>query len=158
MTKASAPGGLSLAGAGLALMMALTGCGASSPAPGAAGPSRAAAGPSRAAAAIQTPVPAVRVPKYVAADNARQDVSATSCVSQGARGWLATGTAANSSGQARGYSIVVDFVMRTGDTVLATRVVRVRRVAPRSSARWSARGAAGQTRVACVIRQALARP
>ena len=62
----------------------------------------------------------------------------------------------NTSSSRHGYSIVVDFVTREGDTVLDTKIVKVKPLAPGASARWSAVGAAGHENVACVIRQALA--
>jgi len=134
----------------VSLAVALVGCSSSSaPAPKAAAP--ATGYPSG------TVVPAVAVPKYVAAENARKNVTASTCTDSGAKGWLIKGTATNSSTSPRSFSIVVDFVTRKGDTVLDTKIVRVPSVAPRATKHWSALGAPGQTKVLCVIRQALAR-
>ena len=145
---------LSVSGAAIAvpLALALAACGASSPS--ASAPASAPA--SSAPAAPVATAPAVKVPKYVAADNARKYVAAQTCKQDGRKGWQLKGTVTNSSSAARGYSIVVDFVATKGNTVLDTKVVHVHPVAPRSSAHWSALGAAGQANVTCVIRQALA--
>lgn len=138
--------------------LALAGCGSSSsPASSttASATSRAPAhspdSPAPAAA------PAITVPKYVASENARKEVTAGSCKHDGATGWRLKGTVTNSSSSARSYSIVVDFVSSKGDTVLDTKVIHVRRIAPKASARWSAIGAAGRPNVTCVIRQAMGR-
>jgi hypothetical protein len=64
---------------------------------------------------------------------------------------------ANASSSVHGYSIVVDFVSSKGDTVLDTKIIHVRRVAPKTSAHWAAIGAAARAHVSCVIRQALDR-
>jgi hypothetical protein len=105
---------------------------------------------------MPAPTPTVTVPKYEAADNVRQQVTATACARDGSQGWHLTGMATNTSSSRHGYSIVVDFVTREGDTVLDTKIVKVKPLAPGASARWSAVGAAGHENVACVIRQALA--
>jgi hypothetical protein len=99
----------------------------------------------------------VKIPKYVAADNARRFVSTTGCVQVGSRGWRLSGTATNASSSSRAYSIVVDFVTVTGDTVLDTKLLNVGPVAPKSAVGWSVTGAAGQHHVTCVIRQAMAK-
>lgn len=99
----------------------------------------------------------VKIPKYVAADNARKYISTTGCVQAGSRGWRLRGTAANTSSSSRAYSIVVDFVTVTGDTVLDTKLLNVGPVAPKSVVDWSVTGAAGQHHVTCVIREALAK-
>ncbi len=130
------------------LVLALAGCG---------GASTPATGQPHAASAAGKTEPAVGVPKYVASPNARKEVRAGACKDHGAKGWQLTGTATNPSKSARGYSIVVDFLSRKGDTVLDTKVVEVAKIAPKESARWSATGAAGQAQVSCVIRQALVR-
>ena len=142
---------------GMPVAFAVAGCGGSSPGTSAPAATGSAAGRASAPAAAQASATAssVVVPKYVAAQNARKDVVASVCKRDGAKGWLLRGTATNSSSAARSYSIVVDFVSRKGDTVLDTKVVHVRRVAPAKSAHWSAVGAAGHTNVTCVIRQAL---
>jgi hypothetical protein len=130
-------------------LAAVAGCSASPAHP-------AAAAPPATAAAMPAPTPTVTVPKYEAADNVRQQVTATACARDGSQGWHLTGMATNTSSSRHGYSIVVDFVTREGDTVLDTKIVKVKPLAPGASARWSAVGAAGHENVACVIRQALA--
>jgi hypothetical protein len=132
------------------LVVALTGCGGSSVASAPASGQNAAH-----AAASQSTAGEAKVPKYVASENARTDVVANACRRDGSQGWLLSGTAINPSTSLRGYSIVVDFVTRKGDTVLDTKIVSVQSVAPKASARWSAIGAAGADEVTCVIRQAL---
>jgi hypothetical protein len=151
-------------GAALALPLAfaLTACSGNSPAnTSAASPTPAAAKSATPAAAAapqrETTGEAVNIPKYVAADNVRKDVSTKGCMQVGRQGWRLSGTATNTSSSSRAYSIVVDFVTAKGDTVLNTKVLSVGPVAPKSAANWSATGAAGQQKVACVIRQALAK-
>ena len=130
------------------LVLALAGC---------AGASTSASGQTHTASPVGKTEAAVAVPKYVASLNARKEVRAGACKDYGAKGWRLAGTATNSSKSARGYTIVVDFVSRKGDTVLDTKVVEVAKIAPKKSAHWSAAGAAGQAHVSCVIRQALVR-
>jgi hypothetical protein len=142
---------LAIAAAAGSAALAVAGCGASSPSAGAAGPSAT----DRPAASMSTPSPAVKVPKYHASENARKEVTATACVHEGEKGWAARGTATNTSAARRGYSIVIDFVTPKGDTVMDTRLVRVKPVAPKASVHWSVTGAAGQRKILCVIRQAL---
>jgi len=145
---------LVIGGVAVALPLALSACSGGSPAGTAT-----AAGNSAATAVSQgiTNGQAVKVPTYVAADNARKDVTTTGCAQVGHAGWRLTGTATNTSSAKRAYSIVVDFVTPKGDTVLDTKVVSVGPVAPNSTVHWSATGAAGQGEVTCVIRQALAK-
>jgi hypothetical protein len=92
----------------------------------------------------------------VASKNARKQVTSSACVHEGTKGWDAKGVATNTSSSRRAYSIVVDFVTPKGDTVMDTKIVHVGTVAPKSSAPWSVVGAAGQRKIICVIRQALA--
>lgn len=132
------------------LAVALTGCHDSSVASAPASGQNAAH-----AAASQSAAGEVKVPKYVASENARTDVITDACRPDGSKGWLLSGTAINPSTSLRGYSIVVDFVSSKGDTVLDTKIVSVQSVAPKASAQWSAIGAAGVDDVTCVIRQAL---
>lgn len=134
----------------LPLVVALTGCGGSSVASAPASGQNAAH-----AVASQSAAGEVKVPKYVASENARTDVITDACRPDGSKGWLLSGTAINPSTSLRGYSIVVDFVSSKGDTVLDTKIVRVQAVAPKASAQWSAIGATGAGHVTCVIRQAL---
>jgi hypothetical protein len=143
----------------VALALALAGCAGSSPArTGAAPPATGAARPAMAVApGSGTQGATVKIPKYVAADNVRKYVSATSCAQAGRRGWRLRGTATNASSSSRAYSIVVDFVTVKGNTVLDTKLLTVGPIAPKSAVGWSVTGAAGQHQVACVIRQALTR-
>jgi hypothetical protein len=147
--------------AALPLALALSACSSGSPTPAATVSSPPASAAQAAATAAGTGAVSgtgsVKVPKYVAADNARKNVVTTGCASVGARGWRLTGTATNSASSARTYSIVVDFVTAKGDTVVDTKVVRVGPVEPKATAHWSSTGAAGESQVVCVIRQALAR-
>jgi hypothetical protein len=151
------PSRLAVGGSTLALLaFALAAC-SGSPAHTAAVSATTGAASSAAAAGSQsgTTGNGVKVPKYVAADNVRKDVFASGCVSAGRKGWRLNGTATNTSSSSRAYSIVVDFVTTTGDTVLDTKILNVGPVAPKSTVHWSATGAAGQHKVTCVIRQAL---
>jgi hypothetical protein len=157
------PRRLAVGGTALALLpaLALAACSGSSPArtgaasmtTGAASSVAAAASGSRHGAKGGT----VKIPKYVAKDNVRKDVSATGCVQAGSRGWRLKGTATNTSSSSLAYSIVVDFVTVKGDTVLDTKLLKVGPIAPKSAVGWSVTGAAGQRHVTCVIRQALIR-
>lgn len=148
---------------GMPAAFALAGCGGSSPAaaaPAASRTARPAASRTAAPAASPTGVtaPAVNVPKYVASENARQEVTTSACRQDGRKGWLLKGTVTNSTSSARSYSIVVDFVRDKGDTVFDTKVVHVRRTVPGTRRYWSATGAAGHLGVTCVVRQALGQP
>jgi len=153
------PSRLAVGGTGLALLvaLALAACSGSSPArTGAASTATGVAGSVAAATSeIGTKVRTVKIPKYVATDNVRKDVSTTGCVQAGSRGWRLNGTATNTSPSSRAYSIVVDFVTVTGDTVLDTKLLNVGPIAPKSAVDWSVTGAVGQHHVTCVIRQAL---
>jgi hypothetical protein len=97
------------------------------------------------------------VPPYNPSHNARQDVTAGQCTGSASSGWTLIGTVQNSSASSRTYSIAVDFVTKSGDTVMATRVVNVGPVASHASANWSTAPATGQGKanLTCVIRQAL---
>jgi hypothetical protein len=98
----------------------------------------------------------VSVPAYDASHNARQDVVAGSCTGNSSTGYTLKGTIQNSSTSSRKYSIAVDFVTKSGDTVMATRVLNVGPVAPHASTNWSTPAAGqGQPNLTCVIRQAL---
>ncbi len=154
-----------VSGAALALLLtlALAACGGNSAADKDAAPTAANA-PRPAVSSVAAARPGsgtragtVKIPRYVAADNVRKYVSTTGCVQAGSRGWRFSGTATNASSSSRAYSIVVDFVTVTGDTVLDTKLLNLGPVAPKSAVDWSVTGAAGQHHVTCVIRQALAR-
>ena len=148
---------LSAGGPALAVPLAVTlaGCGSG-------GVTATGTQPSAAATAVrQQPVaaaPASHGPGYGAAGNARKDIAVAACRRAGSRGWMIKGTATNSSAKTRGYTIVVNFVAHKGKagTVLDTKIVTVRPIHPRASARWSAVGAAGHARITCVVRQARA--
>lgn len=143
----------------IAAGLALAACGGHSPArAGAAATATAAARPAvTVMSGSGTKGATVKVPKYVAADNVRKDVSTTGCAQAGSRGWRLNGTAINPSSSSRAYSIVVDFVTVKGNTVLDTKLLTVGPIAPKSTVGWSVTGAAGQHHVTCVIREALAR-
>jgi hypothetical protein len=156
---------LAVGGTALALLpaLALAACSGNSPARTGTASTTTGAGKSAAssvAAATSrsgTQGGTVKIPKYVAADNARKYVSTSGCVQAGNQGWRLTGSATNPSSSPRAYSIVVDFVTVKGDTVLDTKLLSVGPVAPNSAAGWSVTGAAGQHHVICVIRQALSK-
>jgi hypothetical protein len=139
----------------LALAVALTAC---------TGPSHSASNKSTTTTSHvpisfgpTTTATTVFVPKYDPAKNARRDVSPGACVNAGDKGWSFKGTVTNSSAASRGYSIAVDFITVPGDTVQATRVVSVPKIAPHYTKKWSVTGAApGQKNLTCVVRQALA--
>lgn len=135
----------------LAIALALAACGSNS-----ASTVTSAARPA-ATVTSGTSGATVKIPKYVAADNVRKDVSATGCAPAGRRGWRLNGTATNPMSSSRAYSIVVDFVTVKGNTVLDTKILTVGPIAPKTAAGWSVTGAAGQRHVTCVIRQALSR-
>jgi hypothetical protein len=98
----------------------------------------------------------VSVPPYNALHNARQDVTAGQCSGNASSGWTLKGTVQNSSTSSRTYSIAVDFVTKSGDTVMATRVLNVGPVASHASAHWSTPASGqGHADLTCVIRQAL---
>ncbi len=73
---------------------------------------------------------------------------------QTAGGWVLDGTVKNPASVDRKFQIVVDFVSRSGSTVLATTVVNVPAVAPGASASWAVTGAKGKPDVNCVVREA----
>jgi hypothetical protein len=143
--------------AGLVLAVAMTAC---------TGPSHSASKRSTTTTtrhAVPTSVgPAttattVFVPKYDPAKNVRRDVSPGACVDGGSKGWSFKGTVTNSAVASRGYSIAVDFITVPGDTVMATKVITVPKIAPHDTKGWSVTGAApGQKHLTCVVRQALA--
>ncbi len=87
------------------------------------------------------------------AHNARADVRAGACT-QTSRGWVLKGIVRNPGTKTTNFEIVVDFVTQPGSTVLATTVVDVQSVASGASANWSARGAPGDSHVACIVRLA----
>ena len=64
------------------------------------------------------------------------------------------GTVRNPGPTAKRYQIVVDYVSQPGSTVLATTVLNVSSVPPKSSTGWTAVGAKGKSGVACVLRLA----
>jgi hypothetical protein len=62
----------------------------------------------------------------------------------------------NSATSPRTYSIVVDFITKPGNMVMATRIVKVGPLAPNKSASWSTPATGqGRANLNCVIRQAL---
>lgn len=93
---------------------------------------------------------------YVAAKNARADVSTDGGCSRAADGsWTLRGSAINPTATRHGFTIVVDFITVPGDTVLHTSVVSLSGVASHASATWSAQWSEqSSTALTCVIRQA----
>jgi hypothetical protein len=147
----------------VALTLGLAACSGNSPAPASAAPTATANASSAAgsmaarAAGSVTKGAIVKVPKYVAADNVREYVSAIGCAQAGRLGWRLNGIASNTTSLSRAYAIVVDFVTVQGNTVLDTKLLNVGPIKPKSAMDWSVTGAAGQHHVACVIREALAK-
>jgi hypothetical protein len=98
----------------------------------------------------------VSVPPYNAARNARGEVTSGHCIGNKTAGYVLQGMVRNSATSSRTYSIVVDFITNPGDTVMATRIVKVGPLAPNKSANWSTPAAGqGHANLNCVIRQAL---
>jgi hypothetical protein len=98
----------------------------------------------------------VSVPTYNASHNARADVTSGDCTGNKTAGYVLQGMARNSATSSRTYSIVVDFITNPGDTVMATRIVKVGPLAPHKSAKWSTPASGqGHVNLNCVIRQAL---
>ena len=163
-TASRTPARLALGGtiAILPIALALSACSGGSPVPAALASSPPASAAQAAATAVGTGYQntassgSVKVPKYVASDNARKNIVTTGCSQDGARGWRLTGTATDKASSAQTYSIVVDFVTPKGDTVVDTKVLHVGPVRPAATKHWSTTGAAGQSQIVCVIRQALA--
>jgi hypothetical protein len=120
------------------------------------GPSSSSGTTTTTAGGFNGTTTSVSVPAYDASHNARQDVVAGSCTGDSSTGYTLKGTVQNSSTSPRTYSITVDFVTKSGDTVMATRVVNVGPVDPHASKNWSTPSAGhGQANLTCVIRQAL---
>lgn len=139
------------AGAATALALALSVAGCSS---GTTGP--AADGTTSSPSGSGTTSTSVVVPPYVAARNAFPDISRGPCRGNATAGWVLHGTVHNSAATSRRYSIAVDFITTSGDTVQGTRVVTVGPVAPHTSASWSTPATAqGKSGLTCVVRQAL---
>ena len=147
---------LAVSGVALALPLAFaaTACSSSGSTAASAPASTSAIKPATGAAAAGATAKAVKVPKYVAADNARKDVATTACTEVGGS-WKLKGSATNHSSATQTYSVVVDFVKTKGDTVVDTKVLNVGPVKPKATVDWSATGAAGAQNITCVIRQAL---
>jgi hypothetical protein len=106
-------------------------------------------GPSPNAHALKT---GVTVP-LDANKNARADVKTGTCAPESGT-WVLNGTVKNPTSKPATFQIVVDFVTQKGFTVLSSSVVNVPNVAPGDTTSWSAKGAAGQSGVECLIRQA----
>jgi hypothetical protein len=144
--RSRAPAALAaLAGAGSALLLAAC---SSHSTPGLASPTST----TNATATTTSTTTATTIP-FVAAKNARQDVSTTGACTQVGGNWVLKGVVRNSATTARTYQIVVDFVTQPGDTVLDTQIVTTASVKPAAGLTWSAKSTPGLTNVACVIRQ-----
>jgi hypothetical protein len=146
-----------VAGAGLAAVV-LVGCSAGSSTPSTTssppGATSTVATPGSTAGSTST---TVDVPPYNAAHNAFPDVTTRACTGSAGTGWVLSGTVHNRASTTRSYSLAVDFITTPGDTVIATRLVDVRAVAPGTSKTWTTGPAAAQSHAAlsCVVRQAL---
>jgi hypothetical protein len=135
---------VALAGTGSALLLAA--CSSHSTPGSASATSTTTTTPTTTSTTTATTIP------YVAAKNARQDVSTGTCTLSGGD-WVLSGVVKNSATTARTYQIVVDFVSQPGDTVLDTQIVTTASVKPAASLSWSAKSTPGLKNVACVIRQ-----
>jgi hypothetical protein len=102
-----------------------------------------------------TTVPgALQVP-FNPAKNARSDVIVQGGCTHDAKGdWVLNGIVQNPKHAPTGFSIVVDFVKLPGDTVLDTKIIKVKPVAYRQTAHWTASWTSSRKSLACVIRQA----
>lgn len=98
--------------------------------------------------------PGASVP-FTLANNPRGDVATHPC-KQTANGWVFTGTVKNPAHEQKSFQMVVDFVRRTGSTVIGTTVLNVSPVAPGATAAWTVTGAKGQSGVDCIVRLAQA--
>jgi hypothetical protein len=98
--------------------------------------------------------PGVSVP-FDPADNVRSEVKVGTCAAQGDV-WVARGTVKNGATSPKTFQIVVDFVSVPGSTVLSSTVVTIGHVGAGTTAPWSASGAKGAHRAACLLRQAQA--
>jgi hypothetical protein len=136
-----------------AIAFVLAGCGSKSGSSGSSSASTGATGSNGSSYATTT---SVSVPPYHASRNARAEVTSGHCTGNQAAGWVLRGTVLNSAGSSRTYSIVVDFITKPGDMVMATQIVKVGPLAPHQSANWSTPPAGqGHANLNCVIRQAL---
>jgi hypothetical protein len=99
-----------------------------------------------------TSAPTTTVP-FNQGTNARADVTTGVCQANAAGLWLWSGTVANRTSHPHTYTIIVDFTDAVA-TVLQTKVVTVRALAPGKTAGWTASGASGHKSVLCVIRSA----
>lgn len=97
-------------------------------------------------------VPGATTIPYNAALNARQDVTLGVCTNAFGT-WTGTGTVHNSSGNARDYQIVVDYITQPGDTVQSTQIVTTPTVQPGATINWKTSGSAPDPHTICVIRQ-----
>lgn len=93
------------------------------------------------------------IPAYDPAKGARSDAVPGDCGRDDKGEWKFAGIVNNHSKNARDYSIVVDFVLDKGNTVVDTKVVKVADVAAGKSADWTTLGASGNDdTLRCVIR------
>ena len=136
-----------------AIALALAGCSSGSGSSGSSSASKDASGSNGSSNGTTT---SVSVPPYNASRNARGDVTSGHCTGNKTAGYVFQGMVRNSATSSRTYSIVVDFITRPGDMVMATRIVKVGPLAPHRSANWSTPAAGqGHANLNCVIRQAL---
>jgi len=100
-----------------------------------------------------TTVPGSPVP-YDKANNARADVTVSGPCTHKSGAWVLEGTLKNPGHSSSGFSLVVDFVASSGNTVEHTQIVTVRNVAPGASAPWRATWTSPTRAISCVVRQA----
>jgi hypothetical protein len=91
--------------------------------------------------------------RFDLAHNARADVRVGRCT-ETSGAWVLEGLLKNPGTKETNFQIVVDYVTKSGSTVLATTVENVSNVAPGAVASWSATGARGRSDVSCIVRLA----
>ncbi|WP_232793867.1 MULTISPECIES: hypothetical protein [Pseudofrankia] len=103
---------------------------------------------------VAAPTPKVGdIPSCDPEKGARPDAVPGDCGRDDKGEWKFAGTVNNRSKDKRDYSIVVDFVLDEGNTVVDTKVVKVPGVAGGKSADWTILGASGkEDDLRCVIR------
>ncbi|WP_232425145.1 hypothetical protein [Pseudofrankia inefficax] len=95
----------------------------------------------------------VNIPAYDPTKGARSDAVPGDCDRDDKGEWKFAGVVNNRSKNERTYSIVVDFVLDKGNTVVDTKVVKVPGVGAGHTADWTTIGASGNDdTLRCVIR------
>jgi hypothetical protein len=138
----------------LVRFVALLGCSGGAPDAASTGTTTTTSHAGSSSIAPTTTSTSVVVPAFDPAKNTRKNVVPGACSDGGANRWSFQVTVTNSAATFRGVSITVDFMTVPGDTVMATRVITVPRVAPHATANWSVGGAVPeQQHLTCVVRQ-----